>query len=107
MWHPDWAAVSNIQCFAALQILRTPFLEKRRWRLNCTSRSRRAWDAKRSGLQRQAVSDKPSSLPVGNTDPPGGPISGPDEYVCPTGPIRGRARPGGLLSDYSATPAAA
>jgi len=27
----------------------------------------------------------PSSLPGGNTDPPGGPISGPDEYVCPTG----------------------
>jgi len=24
MWHPDWAAVSKIRCFAALQMLRTP-----------------------------------------------------------------------------------
>jgi hypothetical protein len=23
MWHPDWAAVSKIRCFAALQMLRT------------------------------------------------------------------------------------
>jgi hypothetical protein len=32
MWHPDWAAVSKIRCFAALQILRTPLVETaRQW----------------------------------------------------------------------------
>jgi hypothetical protein len=50
MWHPDWAAVSNISSFAALQILRAPFLETWR-RLNRSSRSRRVWDVKPSGLQ--------------------------------------------------------
>ena len=27
MWHSDWAAVSKIRCFQALQMLRTPFSE--------------------------------------------------------------------------------
>jgi hypothetical protein len=39
LWHSDCAAVSKIRCFAALQMLRSPFLEVSRSRLNSSSRS--------------------------------------------------------------------